>query len=133
MADLTYFIGRPFEDVLIEGEEDGDWEISLEGGARIINKDVNKSAPDKEALAGTSFIRPIYSELDTRLQFGVKDMVLQEVTLTPALYTIYDPVFTSGGEMYPQVIPDPLETVPEDPSDERVADGPDAQADEEEA
>jgi len=125
MVDLTYFIGRPFVDVLtLTGEDDGLWAITLDGGSLITNKDQSKPAPDKNTLTGTQFIRPIYSELDTRLQFGVKDAVLQEVILSPTLYTISDPDFTSNGEIYPQMVPDPLTGVGPDPSVDRVADGP---------
>jgi hypothetical protein len=133
MVDLTYFIGRPFVDVLpLTGEDDGLWAISLDGGSLITNKDESKPVPDKNTLVGTQFIRPIYSELDTRLQFGVKDAVLQEVILSPTLYTISDPDFTSDGEIYPQMTPDPLTGVAPDPSDERVVDGPEeAEGDEE--
>jgi hypothetical protein len=123
MVDLTYFIGRPFVDV-IQDTGDGDWAITLDGNSRITNKDASKSVPDASTLLGTQFIRPIYSELDTRLQFGVKDAVLQEVILSPTLYTISDPDFTSDGEIYPQMTPDPLTGVQPDPSADRVADGP---------
>ena len=125
MVDLTYFIGRPFVDVVLgQGEDDGLWSITLDGNSVIANKDVSKPPPDVATLLGTQFIRPIYSELDTRLQFGVKDAVLQEVILPPTLYTISDPDFTSDGEIYPQMVPDPLTGVQPDPSDDRVADGP---------
>lgn len=125
MVDLTYFIGRPFVDIVpLTGADDGLWQITLDGGSVITNRDLAKSIPDRTTLVGTQFIRPIYSELDTRLQFGVKDAVLQEVILSPTLYTISDPTFTSNGEIYPQMTPDPLTGVAPDPSDQRVVDGP---------
>src|SRR4029077_13380693 len=95
----------------------------LAEGAVIGNRDPDVQFPDAEVLAGTSFIRPIYSELDTRLQFGVKDAVLAEIILTPTKYTISDPMFTDeGGEIYPQAPPEIV--TPPHPSDERVVDGP---------
>jgi len=125
MVDLTFFIGRPFVDIVpLSGADDGLWQITLDGGSVITNRDLAKPIPDKTTLVGTQFIRPIYSELDTRLQFGVKDAVLQEVILSPTLYTISDPDFTSNGEIYPQMVPDPLTGVAPDPSGDRVADGP---------
>jgi hypothetical protein len=132
MVDLAYFIGRPFEDLTVG--EDGEWEIALDGGAIIRNKDAERSAPELSDLQGTSFIRPIFSELDTRIQFGVLDMVHTEVILTPTKYTVIDSVYTGGEEVYPQVPVEILDTVPEDPSDERVADGPEnPEAEEEDA
>lgn len=122
MADLTYFTGRPFVK-LVEGK-DGQWSIVLDGEGEIVNKDPDKPLPDEETLKGTQFIRPIYSELDTRLQFGVNENVATEVTLTPALYSMIDPAYTPEGEVYPQVPVDYEEEIPLDPSDERVADGP---------
>ena len=42
IADLTYFIGRPFQE-LVKGESKGKgvtrWEIRLDGGGIIANKD----------------------------------------------------------------------------------------------
>jgi len=132
IPDLTYFIGRPFL-----GLEDTDesWRIVLDAGGVIENKDLEIAKPDEEPLKGTVFIRPIFSELDTRLQFGVGNDVATELTLNPLKYTISDPSFSLGAEeeLYPQVPVDIEATLPPDPSDERVADGPEVpQATEEE-
>jgi hypothetical protein len=128
MADLTYFIGRPFVALYDAEDPEGNllWGIELEGDGRIENKDPSVEKPEEGALNGTVFIRPIFSELDTRLQFGVLDDIQQELTLTPTLYTISDPTFVQEeeGEIYPQVPFEILDTVPEDPSPDRVADGP---------
>ncbi len=126
MVDLAYFIGRPFKE-LVKGDYKGKnvtrWEIHLDSGGIIANKDAHVALPDEDLLAGTTFIRPIYSELDTRLQFGVKDAVAYEIILNPVKYTISDPTFLmEEGEIYPQVVPE-MQTPP-DPSDERVAEGP---------
>jgi len=132
-ADLTYFVGRPF--VSVEGGDE--WVIVLDGNARITNYDHRRSAPDPDTLVGTSFILPIFSELDTRLQFGRNNAdtgeveILTEVTLTPALYTISDPNYATT-EVYPQVPQEIADELPPDPSADRVADGPEEpQGDEE--
>lgn len=122
MADLSYFNGRPF--VKLEEGENGEWTIFLDGDAEIINKDPNKPLPDEAVLKGTQFIRSLFSETETRLQFGVNDMVATEVSLTPALYAINDPVYAPEGEITPQGSEVPEDEIPPDPSDERVADGP---------
>lgn len=122
MADLSYYSGRPF--MKLEEGENGEWTIYLDGDATITNKDPEISLPDEETLKGTQFIRGIYGQTDTRLQFGVNDMVATEVTLNPMLYTINDPVHLPEGEVFPQVPPDYEEEIPPDPSDERVVDGP---------
>lgn len=134
IPDLAYFIGRPFKE-LVKGDYKGHnvtrWEIHLDGTGIIANKDPHVALPDEDLLAGTSFVRPIFSELDTRLQFGVKDAVSYEIILTPTKYTISDPTFLmEEGEIYPQAPPE-MQT-PEDPSEERVAEGPDEQEEPEE-
>lgn len=122
IPDLAYFIGRPFEELTFQKGKKGAWAIHLGDGAVISNKDANVARPDEDLLAGTSFIRPVFSELDTRLQFGVADAVSYEIILTPTKYTISDPAFTNEDEIYPQAPPEI--TTPPDPSDERVAEGP---------
>jgi hypothetical protein len=123
LPDLTYFIGRPFS--ALEVDEDSNvWTIILDGDGRITNKDESKEAPSHEALTGTTFVRPIFSELDTRLQFGVLDTVAYEIVLTPSAYTISDPSFGEEEEIYPQVPVAIEDSLPEDPSADRVVDGP---------
>jgi len=131
VPDLTYFIGRPFVTLEVD-DESNEWTIVLDGNGRITNKDSEREAPSLEVLSGTSFVRPIFSELDTRLQFGVLDNVASEVTLTPTLYTMTDPTLGSEEEIYPQVLPELADTLPPDPSDERVADGPETTEEKEE-
>jgi hypothetical protein len=123
IVDLTYFNGRPVVGVG-EGEEEGEWSILLDGDGLITNKDASIEMPEAEGLVGMTFLRTIYSELDTRLQFGVQDRISQEVVLNPMLYTISDPVYTSEGVVYPQVPVNPEDEIPPDPSEDRVADGP---------
>jgi len=122
MADLTYFNGRPFDSV--EEGEDGEWTIVLQGNGRIVNKDPEKLVPNPDDLTGTQFLRAVYSQAETTLQFGVNDMVATEIVLNPTLYSMSDPNYTPDGEIYPQVAPDYQEEIPPDPSDDRVADGP---------
>jgi len=122
VADLTYFIGRPF--VALEEGENGEWSILLDGEARVTNKDPGRPLPEEDVFKGSQFLRPIYSELDTRLQFGVMDNVVDEIVLTPTMYTMTDPSLTTEEEFYPQVPIELTDTLPPDPSDERVADGP---------
>lgn len=129
MVDLSYFIGRPYVS-LDTTLPDNQWRITLDGSAIVYNKDPQMPAPNPDDLSGTVFIRPVFSELDTRMQFGVIDAVQTEVILTPTLYTVSDPNFTSDTEIYPQVPVTPEDTLPEDPSDERVVDGPEPEADE---
>lgn len=122
MADLTYFNGRPF--TRVEEGEDGEWTIVLDGDGRIVNKDPERVMPEQGDLAGMQLLRTIYSELDTRLQFGVQENVTSEVVLTPALYTISDPNYTPEGEIFPQAPQTYEEEIPPDPSADRVVDGP---------
>lgn len=127
IADLTYFIGRPFVALEVDDENEGEWTIVLDGNGRITNKNPTQEMPDVDKLKGSTFIRPIFSELDTRLQFGVLDTVNAEVTLSPTKYTMSDPNLETEEEYYPQVPVELADTLPPDPSDERVADGPDEQ------
>lgn len=131
--DLTFFIGRPFVDVITpdNGTADWFWAIRLESGGVIKNKDESLAIPLQDDLNGTVFIRPIFSELDTRLQFGTGDAVQTEIVLTPTKYTVSDPIYGEGEE-YPQVPVEILDTVPPDPSDERVVQGPEQTSTEEE-
>jgi hypothetical protein len=127
-VDLTYFIGRPFAS--LEEGDDGEWSIVLDGNARITNKDSGVELPVLEELQGTQFLRPIFSQTETRLQFGVIDNIVCEVALTPTQYTISDPSIVTEGDVYPQVPVELADSVPPDPSDERVADGPEPEQEE---
>src|SRR5215467_3971515 len=116
MPDLTYFIGRPF--VRLDMHDDSTWTIWLDGEGQIGNKDATLALPDENALKGSTFIRPIFSADDTRLQFGVLDTVNYEVTLNPMQYTMSDPALQSDVEIYPQVPEEIADSVPPDPSDD---------------
>jgi hypothetical protein len=94
----------------------------LSEDAVIRNKDEEKTDPP-EAIDGTIFLRPIFSELDTRLQFGNPDSMLWEAVFTPAKYTLSDPLYATE-ETWPQVPVQLEDVLPEDPSAVRVADEP---------
>src|SRR5262252_7900146 len=89
-ATLDHFIGQQVADVLA-GSSTWDWSIQLESGIVITNKD-QESATPPEGIEGKILCTVIFSELDTRLQFGLTtaDGVIEEVwvTLSPLLYTI---------------------------------------------
>lgn len=119
MSDLSYYVGRRFEKI-DQGEEGWNWTVVLEGDARVRNTDEARSWT-QENLEGTIFLRPIFSELDTRMQFGMGENVTAEIVLTPTKYTVADPTYASGEEeIYPQA--PPIQEIPPDPSDERVVD-----------
>ena len=101
----------------------------------IENKDESIPKPEIEGL---TLVRVMLSETDTRLLFGHPDPESQEVknqeevTLNPIKYSITDPAQWGGKEIEPQRL-DPEErefvnhlrrTLPQDPSQERVVDGP---------
>jgi hypothetical protein len=117
---IDHYFGRPF-DSIVKGDENWDWAIQLDGGVQIKNKDQSlTTAPSN--LDGSSLMTVTYGELDTTLNFGTPTNMQASVVLTPTLYTISDPLNPSDVEIYPQV---PEEVViPDDPSGDRVADGP---------
>lgn len=131
MASVDYYYGQIVEGLLM-GEEDWQWAIRLSGGAVIKNWDKRRTiAPALNLRDG--FLLAIFSEDETRLQFGSVNSVTEEITVnnevvfTPTQYSISDPVHV------------PEETYPQQPDDqevenlavawdaalqERVADGP---------
>jgi hypothetical protein len=127
---LDHYVGRPFVSVFQSDNDDYDWAIELEGGVLIRNKDGRRTAaPTEEELGGTSLLLVTFSEMDTILHFGMSSApgstTVKEITLTPTQYTLSDAAVYGEVEIYPQV-PDAEETViPDDPSVDRVADGPD--------
>lgn len=106
---LDHYYGRGVEgvEVVEDGEESG-WSIILSGNVRISNHDEQLVPPDE--LGGLSFLNGIFSELDTRLVFGISGPNANpdrnvEVRLTPTKYSINDPAI-AGGEHYPQRPPE---------------------------
>lgn len=118
---LDYYIGRLVTDVQVH--EEG-WDIVLDGGILITNLDGRRSAP--ESLIGLSFVRPILSDIETRIQFGtvrpgreIANAV--EVVLTPTQYRISDDRY-EGGPHLPGVDVE-VAVVPLEDAD-RTAEGP---------
>ena len=132
--DLSHYVGRNVKKV-VKLKGGGKWRIRLDGDVIIENKDENLPKPEIEGL---TLVRVMLSEMDTRLLFGHPDPESQEVknqeevTLNPIKYSITDPQQWGGKEIEPQRL-DPEErefvnhlrrTLPQDPSQERVVDGP---------
>lgn len=127
---LDHYIGRAFDELLTHEEDDSNWGIKLEGGVIIWNKDGRRTNASYD-LAATSLLTVIYAETDTTLVFGTSNnegvFVTNEITLTPTQYTIAEPSYNGGDEIYPQSLEPEDAGVPTDPSADRVADGPDAE------
>lgn len=129
VVSLDYFIGRTVTSVANIGE-DWEWAITLAGNCVIRNQDKRRTAmpeiPEESHLMLVTF-----GELDTELHFGIsnerQNEVLATVTLTPTKYTIADPVYTDGQEIEPQMPEELSAFLPDDPSAERVAEGPDVE------
>jgi len=127
-ASLDHLIGQRAADVLTTGDA-CDWTIQLENGMIISNKNEEmEEAP--EDVKGKVLCFVSYSELETRLQFGITtpDGVVEEtwVLLSPTEYTIGG-IEGQTEEYYPQAAPTLVDSLPDDPSGDRVADGPDAE------
>lgn len=122
---LDHYFGRPFEDV-IQGTNNADWAIQLEGGVLIRNKDRRRTAaPTKGELAGISLLSATFNPDETILHFGTSNRegvtVVKEISLEPTKYTLSDPLSRERNEIFPQK-PDPDFQLPRDPSPERVQD-----------
>lgn len=125
---LDYFNGRPFAE-LVQGNESWDWALKFTDGSLIRNTDKRRTAaPVESALVGTSLgsvqedsnvvwtLNFIQSAVD-----GIASSA--EVQVTPSQTVIADPVYSSDEEVY--AVPEPVEdTLPPDPSPDRVASGP---------
>jgi len=128
VSSIEHFVGRPFKEIS-QGEDKWDWGIVLEGDAVIRNKNKKRTkAPSAEELEGKVLANVILSEMDTRLMFTDEGGAREEIVLTPTDYTVGTP---QTGEYYPQR-PVELQELPPDPSEERVADGPEEQEEPEE-
>lgn len=121
---VDYFYGRRVERVEPGDGSEGmpTWSIFFEGGGIIHNYE--SEVPTPLAIVGAALTRQILDGKNrvTRLQFG-----LEEVTLNPMKYSMVDPNYTQGKEVFPQTShANPLPAPPPpDPSPERVADAPD--------
>lgn len=131
---VDYFIGRPVVGLEKTGNPRNCWALRLEGDVLIHNKDEDREIPDDLDVAGTSLLRVAYHEDMTRLIVGTvnpqTEMIERscEIIFTPSNYTIADPEYSGDDEVYPQHVDaeedEILAARPEDPSPERVADGP---------
>lgn len=129
---LDYYVGRPVES--IESESGWDWAIRFSGDVLVRNTDKRRTAAPSDELVGQLYFTAILGETDTRLQFGHYDadqqpVVDSEVVLTPTQYTITDERF-EGGPHFPQSLDaEEQDLLPDDPSVERVVDGPETPPD----
>jgi hypothetical protein len=119
---VDYFLGRPVKSV--EDNDDGGWSIVFEDGSVIRSHDPDLGSPG-QGIVGVSLNRVDMSSGTTVLNFGPKDNPLgTQINMNPVKYSVTDPSYTKGEEVFPQrgaAEPDPS---PEDPSPERVKDGP---------
>jgi hypothetical protein len=129
MASLDHYNGRAVEDV---NNEDGEWQIVLEGDVRIINFADDYEMPDAEMMK-TLIFQGVgeMSVSDTALRFGTNDNPNSTVMhLSPTEYGIADPERFEG-VLRPQTGQVEPEPVPEEDA-ERLQEGPE-EADEGEA
>jgi len=125
-ASLDHFIGQQVTQVF-PADDASAYTIQMDSGMVITNKDTANGGDPPADIVGKVLCTVIYSETDTRLQFGLTttDGVAEEewVTLSPLLYTIGG-IEGQDQEYYPQNPPEIQAALPPDPSDDRVADGP---------
>lgn len=123
---LDYYIGRPVEAVETGEEGAWDWAILFPGDVRVHNTDQDKTEIPED-VEGKIFLSTAMGELDTRMMFGHYEdgepVIDTTVELSPLEYTISDERF-EGGPHYPQRLEEEEEALPEDPSPDRVAEGP---------
>jgi hypothetical protein len=118
---VDYFTGRRVEKV---EETDNGWTIHFEGGGIVHNYDPSIPAP--KAITGAALTMTILGAHKgkddrtpvTELRFG-----LESVKLNPIEYSMVDPGFTGGQEVFAQRSRANMPETPPHP-DERVADGP---------
>lgn len=119
MMKLDHFVGRAVESVT-DGDERGQWKISLDGDATIWNLDPSIEKP--MGLEGTIFCR---ATDDTPIQLAFSQgsepdgsaKIVKEISLNPDKYAV--------GMQEPQKDVAPAsDHLPPDPSAERVVDGP---------
>ena len=125
-VSLDYFTQRRVEKVEPGdgGKDSPVWSIYFQGGGIIHNYD--SSLPIPKAIVGAALTRQILSGTQTRLQFG-----LEQIVLTPTKYGMVDENYTKGQIVMPQTSDYNLlaqqqaeEARPDDPSPERAAEGP---------
>lgn len=120
VVSVDYFHGRRVEKVYAGDGSNGApiWTIEFSGGALVHNYDPMISIPT--AIDGAALTRTLLSVEQTRLQFG-----LEQVILNPLEYSIMDPIYTKGQEVYAQRSDANMPpTAPPEPEG-RTAEGPD--------
>lgn len=123
---LDHFIGRVVDDV--RRDDDGDWEIVLEGGV-VINSGRAGEMPER-TLIGKRFMTIMLDSNQTRLSFTgasnddttSNDAITEVVPLSAMNYTIETPDYDAFNPQQPEE----LSEAPEDPSEQRTNDGPQA-------
>lgn len=116
IVSIDYFHGRKVDGV-VTGDGHRIWTIVLSGGAMIHNYD--PLIPMPVAIVGAALTRTLLSAGETRLQFG-----LEQVTLNPLEYTIEDPSYTKGIEVFAQRSNANMPPVVPPEPEGRTADGP---------
>ena len=140
--DLSHYYGRGVEGVeIIDPTDDPpNYAILLNGNVRIINHDSSLDVPDSETLAGKALLIAIFSELDTRLVFGLPqptnpppqyEQPTTEIRLTPTEYAISDPAYKGGQEHFPQRAPGRPEE-PGQPKEQEAVEEPESAPEREE-
>jgi hypothetical protein len=128
-VSLDHFIGRSVVRIH-RGKKENRWAIEFDGRITVHNKDKNRTTPSDD-IQGTALLRTIFSETDTKLQFGTSNadgpVIVEEVILSPAKYTLTG-LQGQDEEYYPQAAEEDDDMLPPDPSPERVAEGPDEEA-----
>lgn len=131
----TYYYGRPVVQIHEHKTNKWEWMIELEGGILFKNQDKKRTKPpDDSVITGESLLTAVdYGAGDptTTLRFGhtnpqSQPVFVADVVMTTGKWTISDPRshLIEEGEHVQDVIEAPSETLPPDPSEERVADGP---------
>jgi hypothetical protein len=130
--NLDYYIGRKVEAITQGDEGDWDWTLRLEGDILISNHDKRRTSPPTNEIIGLVFLMAVLQEDLTVMKFGNYEAsedgpvpaYLQDVQVTPTQYAVADERF-EGGPHFPQRLDEEeQEMLPDDPSPERVVDGP---------
>jgi hypothetical protein len=122
---VAYYTGRRVEDVAEGSGAEGApvWTIHLADGAVVNNYDPTIEMP--KAIKGAALTMVILNgggqsgKPMTELRFG-----LEKVMLNPMEYTVSDPTYTKGIEVYAQRSPANMPSTTPPHPDERVQDGP---------
>ena len=122
---LDYLHGQKVEEATVDANTDPEWFIRFESGYVITNKDETLEGPLLD-VKGLALVDSVENGATTVLTFAnvTADSVIQqavEIDLTTDKYTLAGP---GTEEVYPGVPVDEADTLPPDPSSDRVVDGP---------